>query len=77
MRQLILLTVNRASAYTLIFPSTAVLAIGCLQAFQSAGLIESENTQIIKATKLCLSYAPRAVTNMPRRGLLINAQSLG
>ena len=40
------------------------LAIECLQAFESAGLIESENPQVIKATKLCLSYAPRAVTNM-------------
>lgn len=46
------------------------LASECLLAFEVSGLNASENPQVHKATELCKSYAPKAVSscrNLPRR----------
>lgn len=44
-----------------------VLATECLMAFEAAGLSESKNPQVLKATKLCLSHALRAATRAHRK----------
>lgn len=41
-----------------------VLATECLKAFEAAGLSESKNSQVCKATELCLSYATHAITSI-------------
>ena len=46
------------------------LASECLLAFEVTGLSASENPQVHKATELCKSYVPKAVSsirNLPRR----------
>lgn len=44
-----------------------VLATECLRAFEAAGMCESKNPQVSKATELCSSYAPHAATQAPRK----------
>lgn len=45
------------------------LAMQCLQAFESAGLGESNDPQVRRAAELCLSYAPRSLAGNHKRAI--------
>ena len=53
-----------------------VLAVECLRAFESAGLINSDDPQVCKAGELCLSYAPPTLATKYKKSVSCEIVSL-